>query len=106
MSYIPKSVQRKIDAQNRARSMHIASLIAAGVQVVAAEPFVPTLLNSGQPGAGMWDVFLDGVKQHLCLRADAKLGYIVRYTRGVGNKPTTRETEQMYGLVEFKRKQR
>lgn len=104
MSYVPKSVQRKLDAQNRARSIQIATLIAAGVQVVAT-PYVPDLLTAGQPGAQMWDVFFNGQKQHLCQRADVKLGYIVRYLHGSGSKPLTKETEQVYGVVEIKRKQ-
>lgn len=106
MSYLPKSVQRKLDADNRARQLHMVAMISAGVQVVAAEPFVPKVLSAGQGGAQMWDVFFNGTKQHLCQHADTLQGYIVRYVRGVGNKPLTKDTEKLFGVVEIKRKVR
>lgn len=104
MSYVPKSAQRKIDAANRAiRAM--PHRVFDGVEKIAV-PFVPEVLVAGQGGAQMWDVFFNGTKQHLCQHADTLQGYIVRYVRGVGNKPLTKDTEKLFGVVEIRRKVR
>jgi len=104
MSYIPKSALRKIEAANRAIKA-MPHRVFDGVEKIAV-PFVPTVLSAGQGGAQMWDVFFNGTKQHLCQHADSEQGYIVRYVRGVGNKPQTKETEKLFGIVEIKRKVR
>lgn len=104
MSYIPKSAQRKIDAANRAIKA-MPHRVFDGVDKLAV-PFVPNILTAGDGGAQMWDVFFNGVKQHLCQHADCERGYIVRYTHGTGNKPLTSETEKLFGVVEIKRKVR
>lgn len=103
MSYVPKSAQRKIDAANRA----IAKLphrVAEATDPKPHVPFVPKQLVAGQGGAQMWDVYLDDVKQHLCKEADVARGFIVRYTQGVGNKPTTQQVEKIYGKVRIEKK--
>lgn len=102
MSYIPKSAQRKIDAANRA----IAKLPHRIAEQTSepAVPFVPKRLVSGMGGAQMWDVSLDGVKQHLCKEADVARGFVVRYTQGIGNKPTTQQLEKVHGVVTITRK--
>lgn len=103
MSYIPKSAQRRIDKANAA----IAKLphrVFDGVEKIAV-PFTPNILQAGTAGAGQWDVFLDGVKQHLASYVDVEGGWLRRYTKGVGNKPTTRDTEKVFGFVEVKKRQ-
>lgn len=102
MSYIPKSAQRKIDAANRAIKA-MPHRVFDGYEKIAV-PFVPNRLVSGMAGAQMWDVFLDGMKQHLCQVADIDGGYVIRYLRGVGSKPLTKETETVFGVVEIRRK--
>lgn len=102
MSYIPKSAQRKIDAANSAIKA-MPHRVFDSVDKIAV-PFVPTILIAGQGGAQMWDVFFNGVKQHLCQRADSERGYIIRYVRGTGNKPLSKEVEMLTGIVEIKRK--
>lgn len=104
MSYIPKGAQRKIDAANRSIKA-MPHRVFDGVEKLAV-PFVPERLTAGQGGAQMWDVFFNGTKQHLVQHADCMQGYIVRYVRGVGNKPTSSETEKLFGVVEIKRKVR
>jgi hypothetical protein len=65
---------------------------------------VPTKLYQGQPGAGMWDVYFNGVKQHLCTYASSIEGKIVRYTHGRGNTPLSKQTEELAGSVVIVRK--
>lgn len=104
MSYIPKSALRKIEAANRAIKA-MPHRVFDSIDTIAV-PFVPNILTAGQGGAQMWDVFFNGVKQHLCQHADCERGYIIRYVRGVGNKPLTQEVEKLFGTVEIKRKVR
>lgn len=108
MSYIPKSAQRKIDKYNsKTRVIQLspeaeAKLVKAFEDRKPAEP--PKRLRSGQPGAGLWDVYFNGVKQHLCAVADVEQGFVIRYLHGKGNTPTTSQTEQVRGYVEIVRK--
>lgn len=102
MSYIPKSAQRKIDAYKRMQKE------TPREQFPAVEPpvdYVPRRLRAGEPGAGMWDVYLDGVQQHLCQIAEAgDPGAVIRYKHGKGNIAQTRETELVRGRVVILRK--
>lgn len=101
MSYIPKSAQRRIAAGAR-----ISQMVAAAIQCVPQLP-VPRRMEIGvtPPGIlGLFEVYVDGVKQRLCTLADADRGYVIRYRSGKGNKATTKETETIRGKVEIRRK--
>lgn len=119
MSYISKTAQRKIDASNRAikqlraeRADRNCNCGALNPQKHSAEcarfwePIQrnPTQLKAGQPGAGMWDVYFNGVRQHLCSYADSLTGKITRFLSGVGTVPTTSQTETLQGAVQIVRK--
>lgn len=114
MSYIPKSVKRKLDRVNTIKSANwlkpeqkaelLGSPLSLNEQVYREVTGVPNVLRQGQSGSGMWDVYLDGVKQHLCQEANAMSGYVIRYTHGSGRTPLTKQTEKVRGKVEFVRK--
>lgn len=99
MSYIPKSAQRKITKYNSTSRVIELSPEAEAKLVKAFDDRRPAVLHSGQPGARLWDVYFNGVKQHLCLTANAVEGYIVRYTHGKGSVPLTKQTERLTGCV-------
>jgi len=104
MSYIPKSAQRKIDKYNSTSRVIELSPEASAKLVKAFEDRTPAVLRQGQPGAGLWDVYFNGVKQHLCTFASINEGYIVRYTHGKGSTPLTKQTERLTGSVVIVRK--
>ena len=95
MSYIPKSAQRKI-----ARAQQIRATLPD--HVVKAE--LPRRLESGDPGAGMFDVYFNGERQHLCKTADVTQGFIERFVHGRGRTALTDQTEVLRGKVEILRK--
>lgn len=98
MSYIPKSAMRKI---NKVVKPLPKTEKGDTVTLIRGEP---TVLRQGQPGAGMWDVYLDGVRQHLCQEAHAEKGYVIRYTHGSGSTPLSKQTERVDGCVVIVRK--
>lgn len=101
MRYIPKSAQRKIDASVRLRSTIGVPTSGPGTP---QKEYVPRRLESGTPGQGLYEVFFNGQRQHLCTVADMDEGFITRYTRGTGNQPSTKETETLKGRVVIRRK--
>jgi hypothetical protein len=101
MSYIPKSAMKRIVMANN-RSAALASAMTA--QVILQ---TPRRMEAGVTPLGiqgMYDVYLDGVKQHLCTLADVDRGYVVRYIRGKSNRPQTKQTETIHGKVEIRRR--
>lgn len=102
MSYIPKSAQRKIDSYNRKRAEIVLSPKAQAKLEQALAP--PMQLRSGQPGARMWDVYFNGVKQNVCTFADRMLGRLTRYRYSRGSLGIGKETENLIGNVEFVRR--
>lgn len=104
MSYIPKSVQRKIDKYNgKTRVIHLSPEAEAKL-TKAFETRTPQVLRQGDPGCQRWEVYFNGVRQHLCTYASVTEGKIIRYTHGVGNKAGTRQTEELFGDVEIRSK--
>ena len=108
MSRIPKSAQRLItmyNAQREARLRAASLLPAPGTTAAPRAPGAPPRrLVAGTPGNGLYEVFFNGTRQHLCTVADVDQGFITRYTHGRGNTPLTMETETLHGLVEIRRK--
>lgn len=94
-----KTMQKKLAAYARMKAEAANSKTVAEIDVV-----VPTTLRSGQPGSGMWDVYFNGERQHLCTFADNVTGRITRHVHGRGNIGIGKETETLYGTVDFVRK--
>lgn len=101
MSYIPKSAQRKIDASVKLRATVGIPTSGPGTPQHA---YVPRRLEQGTPGQGLYEVFFNGQRQHLCVIADMDAGFITRYTQGIGNQPSTKTTETLKGRVVIRRK--
>jgi len=110
---IPKSAQRHIDALNRIRREGMAKLNKAiEMKVAAYDGPVPRRMAVDETPSGMHaahDVYLNGVKQRLCIVADMDKGYVKRYVSGVGNIPLRNrkgntDTELLFGDVQIVRK--
>lgn len=104
MNRIPKKAQRAIDKANRESAAREVQRFEG-----AAEMPIPHELSINTPRAitNMHDIYFDGVKQKLCSYANAKLGTIIRWTRGNGHiADRSSPQEQLYGKVEIKRKVR
>lgn len=99
MSYIPKSAQRKINKYNsKTRAIRLSPEAEKKLED-AFNNRTPAVLRQGQPGAGLWDIYFNGIKQHLCTFASVNEGCIVRYTHGKGSTPLTEQTERLTGCV-------
>lgn len=104
MSYVPKTAQRKIN-----RWINERTIGKPGSPTGLAPSTIPRRLDYGTPGAGCYEVYLDGVRQHLCTVAETcdpatGVGYVTRFIHGKGNQPLTRKTETVLGKVEIKLK--
>lgn len=94
-----KTMQKKLAAYARMKAE--AELIR---EFTPIDRDPPKRLISGQPGAGMWDVYFNGERQHLCTFADVQLGRITRYKHGRGSTGIGKDTENLIGHVEIVRK--
>lgn len=103
MGHIPKSAQRAIDKANRDR----AKMARVRDQVAAQLP-VPRVMAHGmtpQSIMNLFDVYLDGERQHLCTLANVDKGLIRRWCRGHAHlADKTGGQEEVYGKVEIRRK--
>ncbi len=81
----------------------------------ATQPFVPKVPktmkrlcidDTPHEVCQQYDVYFNGVKQHLCHTADVEKGHILRFKRGMGNLPVKNrvgryDTEMLTGKVEI-----
>jgi hypothetical protein len=91
MAYVPKSALRKIQKYAR---------LVTPVKGVKVE--LPRYLTNETPGAGRFRIYFNGLRQQLCTLADVDAGKIIRYKAGVGSRPSTTDTEVLYGNVEIR----
>lgn len=114
MGYVPKGAQKRLNAMAMVRANTAATLAVMSIQTTQrvlkeAGGDVPRRLELGVTPTRIcnaYDVYLDGVKQTLCIIADVDKGYIKRYIRGVGRKPVPNkngmfDTELHFGKVEI-----
>lgn len=119
MHRIPKSAQRHIDALQRTRAANAGNLASAAAARAARKATeLPravgpvrrlALGETPQEICNAYDVYLNGIKQRLCIIADMDLGYVKRYKAGVGNIPSkdrrgNAQTEMVTGNVQIVRK--
>lgn len=116
MHRIPKSAQRHIDRLNKVRADTAVALAAAAMARAARTPLVDcpvprymSLDSTPRDVAAAHDVYLNGVKQRLCIVADMDKGFIKRYVAGVGNIPALNrhgkaDTELLFGDVRIVRR--
>lgn len=109
MSYIPKSVARSLQRDQRTRAVRQAALVAAAVQLVASGQApsgnVPKRLDIAVDNiseCSKYDVFFNGIRQTACRVADVEQGYIVRYKRARGRLMSGGEVERLEGKVEIR----
>jgi hypothetical protein len=100
---IPKSAQRAI---NKANAQRAASVLIQAAQV--ANISTPRMMQLGvtpRSIMNMHEVFFNGEKQLLCTYANVGEGKIIRWNRGIGNRPAKGAVlEEVYGKVEIRRR--
>jgi hypothetical protein len=114
MGFVPKGVQRRLNARPRSRSFLMAAAMLGVSNGIAITPLPPTgptprrleLGVTPQEICNQYDVYFNGVKQTLCCVADMDKGYIKRYLRGIGRKPVVNKNnkydmELLFGDVQI-----